>query len=99
MRINLFAGLAHAYGKDSVTVDEHPATVRDAVSYLLGAGGPGFRKELLELLGEWPAAGRRPAGSGVSILVNGRNVEFLDGLDTALDPGDVVTVIPPAAGG
>ncbi|MGE5485502.1 MAG: MoaD/ThiS family protein [Ignavibacteriales bacterium] len=99
MRINLFAGLAHAYGRDSVAVDEDLATVRDAVSYLLEAGSPGLRKELLQLLGEWPAAGRRPAGSGLSILLNGRNVEFLDGLDTVLGPGDVVTLIPPAAGG
>ncbi|MCE4601120.1 MAG: MoaD family protein [Desulfurococcales archaeon] len=33
------------------------------------------------------------------VLVNGRDIEFLDGLDTVLRDGDVVDVFPPVAGG
>lgn len=33
------------------------------------------------------------------ILVNGRDIEFLNGLDTRLKEGDVVDVFPPVAGG
>ena len=35
----------------------------------------------------------------VKILVNGRNIEFLDGLKTIIKSGDVVYFIPPAGGG
>ena len=33
------------------------------------------------------------------ILVNGRDIEFLDGLKTKLKDGDVIDVFPPVAGG
>ena len=35
----------------------------------------------------------------VNILRNGRNIEFLAGLDTPLAEGDLVALFPPAAGG
>jgi len=35
----------------------------------------------------------------VNILKNGRNVHFLNGLDTPLDEGDVIALFPPVAGG
>ena len=36
---------------------------------------------------------------GLVILVNGRNIGKLSGLDTALNESDQVTLFPPAAGG
>ncbi len=35
----------------------------------------------------------------VTILKNGRNVVFLDGLDTELNTGDRIAVFPPVVGG
>lgn len=35
----------------------------------------------------------------VNILRNGRNIEFMAGLDTALADGDLIALFPPAAGG
>jgi molybdopterin synthase sulfur carrier subunit len=37
--------------------------------------------------------------SDVTILKNGRNIVFLDGLDTELNTGDRVAVFPPVVGG
>jgi len=36
---------------------------------------------------------------GLVILINGRNIGKLSGLDTVLNEGDQVTLFPPAAGG
>ncbi|MCL5942847.1 MAG: MoaD family protein [Actinobacteria bacterium] len=37
--------------------------------------------------------------SDITVLVNGRNISFLDGLRTPVTAGDVVAVVPPMAGG
>jgi sulfur-carrier protein len=35
----------------------------------------------------------------VNILKNGRNIQFLSGLNTPLDDGDTIALFPPVAGG
>jgi len=55
---------------------------------------------------EWLDSGERSVGlpekfksSAVYILLDGLNVELLDGVDTALRDGAVVSILPPAGGG
>lgn len=36
---------------------------------------------------------------GINVYVNGDNVRYLQGIETALKPGDMVNVIPAAAAG
>lgn len=44
--------------------------------------------------------GRHKVGGGdLAILVNGRNIELLDGVDTALRDGDEVVILVPTVGG
>jgi molybdopterin synthase sulfur carrier subunit len=35
----------------------------------------------------------------VKVMVNGRNIDFLDGIDTKVDAKDRIAVFPPVAGG
>ena len=35
----------------------------------------------------------------VQVLINGRNIQWLDGLDTRLKPSDEIVLLPPAGGG
>lgn len=37
--------------------------------------------------------------SGIKMIINGRDIDYLNGLDTQLDDGDVIVIIPPIAGG
>ena len=36
---------------------------------------------------------------GIKIIINGRDIDYLNGLDTQLKDGDVMVIIPPIAGG
>lgn len=67
------------------------ASVNELLDALTVRYGDNFRRELIA-----------PDGTlktGIAILVNGRNIVFLQGLDTPLHENDKVTIIPPAAGG
>ena len=35
----------------------------------------------------------------VNIMINGRNIKFLDGINSPLKDGDIVAIFPPVAGG
>lgn len=37
--------------------------------------------------------------SEVSIMINGRNISYLQGLDTPLENGDRIVIFPPVGGG
>jgi len=52
---------------------------------------PGFAGQLLETGGE-----QRPF---VNIYVNDEDVRYLQGLETPVDEGDVVSILPAVAGG
>ncbi len=89
--VRLLASLRSFAGTKALTVTTGPdPTVRDLFAALQR---------------EHPAlAGRVLTGDGglqpgMQMVVNGRHIDFLDGLDTAL-PGDAdVVLIPPTAGG
>lgn len=66
------------------------ATLESLVANLEGAY-PGVRERVLDESGQL----RR----FVNIYVNGDDVRFIDGLNTALKDGDEVSIVPAVAGG
>jgi len=66
------------------------ATIRTLLAELTGR---------YEGLGELMFAAPDTLQDFVNILKNGRNIHFLEGLDTPLDDGDLIAVFPPVAGG
>jgi molybdopterin synthase sulfur carrier subunit len=71
-------------------VNTDAATVREAVDKL-EADFPGIKDRIVDERGEL----RR----FVNIYINGEDVRFLDNLNTALKPGDDVSIVPAVAGG
>lgn len=88
--VKLFAGVKAVFG-------------RPAIDVACGRGGD-LRAVLLQVC-DTPARHRAVfLDSGLlrpelQVLVNGRNVRFLDGLETPLKGGDTVAVFPPMYGG
>ncbi|WP_048150362.1 ubiquitin-like small modifier protein 1 [Palaeococcus ferrophilus] len=55
--------------------------------------------ELLDELERMFPGFKRELEKGFMILVNGKNIEHLNGLDTPLKEDDTVSIFPPAGGG
>jgi len=67
--------------------------------------GDTVREVLKDVAAEYPALGERLLDDGgevqkwVHVLVNGRSVQFLEGLETAVRDGDLMALFPAIRGG
>ena len=75
-------------GKDKVEVES--GNLSAMVDELEGSY-PGMRDRLIDEEGELRYF--------VNIYLNGEDVRFMDGLDTAMSSGDEVSIVPAVAGG
>ena len=68
------------------------STVEDLIQNMTIRWGEALSSRLFE-------PGTHKLFSHIQIMVNGRAMGFLNGMDTALHDGDEVLLLPPAAGG
>ncbi|MFB6470957.1 MAG: MoaD/ThiS family protein [Vulcanisaeta sp. AZ3] len=76
--------------KAEVNVPEN-ATVKDLIQIIDKAISPNFSRVILDDNGK--------LRDQYVVLINGRSIDFLKGLDTKLSSEDEVTFLPPAGGG
>ena len=93
IKVNVIGSAANVLPRRSCEVEPRPdMTLRDLLVELSREGGPGFREKVYdpetEKLNEY-----------VTVFVNAREARTLRGPDSRLEPGDVVTIMPPMAGG
>jgi sulfur-carrier protein len=89
--IKLLATLRDLTGKKTITVPfEDGQTVRKLLDDLTNIE-PNLKNEIINENGEMTGL--------VHILVHGRNIEWLQGLDTPMREQDIITFLPPSAGG
>ena len=90
MRVRLFASLRDRIGKKELHIQEQEAsTVKELLEHL-STQYPNI-KELLYKDGELT--------SFYHVLINGKNIQQLDGLDTILKEVDTIAILPPVGGG
>ena len=75
-------------GQDKVSVEGQ--NVHDVIASL-EAEFPGIKERVCDEHGA--------LRTFVNLYVNGEDVRFLDGLDTSINPGDEISVVPAVAGG
>jgi molybdopterin synthase sulfur carrier subunit len=78
-------------GEIELSVPEK-STLRELVTKLVN----NFGDELASLLLE---SETRKVLPHIRLMVNGRDIAFLNGMDTVLQPGDEVLILPPVSGG
>ena len=92
VEVKFFTSLREITGKkvDKVQV-QNIITVEELLTQLSKKYGKEFREYLYNEKGQ--------VRSHLSILVNGKSTNVLQGLDTELKEGDTVAILPPVGGG
>jgi molybdopterin synthase sulfur carrier subunit len=89
MRVKIFSTLRSVVGAKEAEVGAAD-TVGDVLEELM-ARYPGLRERILDDDGNLQ--------SSINVLVNGRNIRFLNGLDTTVQESDQLALFPPVGGG
>lgn len=91
IRVRSFAMIREAIGANVEVELEEGARIKDLLNELTRGYGESFSKLVLD-----EGGGLRPY---VKVLLNGRDIEFLNKLETGLKDGDEVALFPPVGGG
>ncbi len=91
MQIRFYATLRDLVHTSVIDLDLSEVTSMRIVVDRLAARYPVLKSKF------WDAEGRPT--SYVQILLNGRSIQFLQGLDTPVQPTDNVRLFPPVGGG
>ena len=92
VEVKFFTSLREITGKkvDELQI-QNTITVNELVTILSEKYGKNFREYIYDKKGQLQGF--------LSFLVNGKNINILQGFDTKLQEGDVVAVLPPVGGG
>jgi len=92
MKINVrvFGSLAPLLGRKHTIILEREATLKTLTNKLAKKTG----QTRHNYFGDF-----KITGGDLAIMINGRNIAMLNGIDTKLSDGDDVVILPPTAGG
>lgn len=91
MEIRVYATLRDVVGDSAIHIDGVPdMTVRHVLEEVVSIH-PSLSAEIFDEEGHLKRS--------IHIFVNGRNVHFLDGLETMVMPEDAIRIFPPVGGG
>lgn len=92
VEVRYYALLRELAGKRSEKVIlPEGSSVRDLIELLVKRYGEGFERYIYD--------GEKRLRGYLSYMVNGVNINSLDGLETRLRDGDILSLLPPVGGG
>ncbi len=91
MQVTVYATLRDLLGRRELDVDAREGDTVRAVLHRLGEAYPLLKSKLWD-------KDEKLSGQ-VTILVNGRLLPFVGGLDATVHPADVIKLFPPVGGG
>jgi molybdopterin synthase sulfur carrier subunit len=92
VEVRFFTSLREITGKKAEEIQlQNAITVEEMLNLLSEKHGEKFREYVYGKEGK--------VQNFLSFLVNGRNINVLQGFGTELKPGDIMAIIPPVGGG
>lgn len=92
LEVKFFTSLREITGKKVEQIQlQHTITVDELVTMLSNKYGKKFREYIYDKKGE--------VQPFLSFIVNGKNTNTMQGLDTKLKNGDAIAILPPVGGG
>lgn len=90
VKVKLFGGLQEAFQEREREIElERASNIQELLDLLCNSYER--RQKIFDQSGR--------IRSDINILKNGRNIYFLDGIQTELKEGDTIAIFPPAVGG
>jgi len=89
VKVTLFGALAKTAGEKAVEIEA--STLKDAIDRLIERYGEKFEDKIYDEKGK--------VRRFVNIYVNGKDIRFLNSLETQLNDGDNISIIPAVGGG
>jgi len=83
--------MMNAKGEQDIALPDGP-TLRDLLDILSDRFGEAFKGRIYEI-------GSKELRKDLRLLLNGKDISFLSGLETELHDGDRFSLVPPLAGG
>lgn len=94
VKVHTILGIKKIIGKGEIEIPvPKGSSVKEVVAELAGTWGEALKKSLLE--SDNPVT----IHPYIRLMVNGRDIAFLGGMDTVLEDGDEILILPPVAGG
>lgn len=90
--VHVYATLTELFKSKHIEASTSARTVNELIDFISAQYNPQFKEVLID-----PSTGR--VRRFYKILVNGRDIDHLDKLDTRISDGDDVTFFPPVGGG
>jgi molybdopterin synthase sulfur carrier subunit len=93
VRVHTILTLQEVIGRREVELDlPQGTTLKELLSHMVGVWGEKLSERLFK-------AGTEELLPRIRVMVNGRDVQFVQGLETVLQDGDQVHLFPPVSGG
>jgi len=89
VKVTLFGALAKTAGEKSVEIEA--SRLKDAVDELIERYGERFKSKIYDEKGK--------VRRFVNIYINGKDIRFLNHMETQLNDGDNISIIPAVGGG
>lgn len=92
VRVRTILGLREIIGAREIRLAlDEGATTKDLLRLLFEKYGSRLRRRIVDSGGT--------IHPYITILINGREISFLGGMETRLTEGDVISILPPVGGG
>ena len=91
MQVNIYATLRDLVGISKTEIELSEPALAGEILNRLGQSYPPLASKIFDGIG-------RLSGS-ITVLLNGRSLEYLDGLETLVSDSDKLSLFPPVGGG